>query len=277
MKSTVAWAPGNISLLFGVRPHVDPLLAGSVGVGFTVNEGATVTVSDFPQTTILYNGTPVILPTVLEVVKSLTTNPVHISIQSTLPLGSGFGMSAASALAAAYALHARFPSGKNTLALAKIAHRAEALCQTGLGDVANEYFGGIFAKFVTSAKFEVHRLPVSSIPMYCISHGKLMTSSVLGNPAMITRISACADDALDQLQNILKQHAKISFAQLTALANAFTQKTGLMTPQVKQTITSIEKRGGAAAQILLGNAVVSTMPFEGAIPLMISDKAAALV
>lgn len=264
MKTATAWAPGNISLIFQVLDD------GSKGVGFTVNEGATVHVQ-LGISQITYNEQVIDLPTVSEVIRNLTSESLSIAITSTLPLGSGFGMSAASALASAYAINNLLHLKKSDAELANIAHWAEVISKTGLGDVANEFFGGFFVKRVSSARFEVERLPIDPIPIYCLSHDKLLTSSILSDTKKIEKINTEAKIALKKIKS------NLSFAEITAIANIFTNNAGLMTPEIASKVTEIEKQGGHAAQILLGNAIVSDIPFTGAMQLSMDSRKAMLL
>ena len=179
-------------------------------------------------------------------------------------------MSGASALATAYATNSLLGLGKTDLELAKVAHRAEVVSKTGLGDVVNQYFGGFFVKFVPSSKFEVKKLPIKPIPIYCMSHGKLLTSSILTNKTLIKKINVEAEKALKKIKTL----PTVSFGDITSLANAFTKNTGLVTPEISGQIQEIEARGGHAAQILLGNALVSDIPFPGAMKLSMDSKRA---
>ncbi len=45
MEQAMAFAPGNISCVFKIIPHEHPTKMHSLGMGFTVKEGAVVTVS----------------------------------------------------------------------------------------------------------------------------------------------------------------------------------------------------------------------------------------
>ena len=108
MKSAKAFAPGNLSCIFAVCWNKDPKKMGSLGLGCSTKEGAVVEVSESRKTEVFYNRKKVNFPTVMTVVKSLTDKNVRADIKSKLPLGAGFGMSGASALAAAYALNSLF-------------------------------------------------------------------------------------------------------------------------------------------------------------------------
>ncbi len=285
MKTVQAFAPANISLLFKVVPHEDPARMGSLGCGFTVNEGVTVTVkrdSGNPkdsrnQTVILFNSTPLNFPTVTSVVNRLTRSDLVIDIRSRLPLGSGFGISGASALATAYAVNQLLSLNKSSLELAKLAHTAEVENKTGLGDVINQYFGGFFVKFVSSSQFIAKRIPINNIPVYCVSYGKLLTSSILNNPTIVKEINGAADTALAQIKQLLHAPA-LTFPDILAGAKQFAKESSLLTsPSIMNMIREIEARGGHASMIMLGEALVADIPFEGAIKLIISSTPAHLL
>ena len=281
MKQMVcAFAPANISLLFKVVPHNDPAQMGSLGCGFTVNEGVTVEVSAASQSAVTFNGTPINFPTVTSVIDRLTgRDPVSLTvdIQSPLPLGSGFGISGASALAAAYAVNKLLSLKKSNLELAKIAHIAEVENKTGLGDVINQYYGGFFVKFVTSSQFIAERIPINTVPVYCISYGKLLTSSVLNNPNVIEKINHAADTSLSQIKQLLKKQ-NVIFPDILAIAKQFAEGSSLLTsPRIIKLIKNIESHGGHASMIMLGNALVSTIPFVRSTKLIITDRPAQVI
>ena len=62
--------------------------------------------------------------------------------ECTLPIGAGFGLSAAALLATLTALNHLFDRGMNAEEIAQYAHAAEVTHQTGLGDVAACQGGG---------------------------------------------------------------------------------------------------------------------------------------
>src|SRR3989344_2067426 len=124
MKQVRAGAPGNISLIFKVVEHSDPRWKGSLGVGFTIDQGVTVTAQKSETFIILLNGETVSIEPVERVWKVLNIRPVSLQIETKLPLGCGFGVSGASTLATVNALNKLFELGKNNLDLAIFAHTA---------------------------------------------------------------------------------------------------------------------------------------------------------
>ena len=266
-----AFAPGNISCVFKVIPHADAARMHSLGMGFTVKEGVEVTVSEYHETVVLFNGERINFPTVRAVVHRLIENSsivgIRVDITSPLPLGCGFGLSGAAALATAYALNELLSMHKDNETLAMIAHVVEVENRTGLGDVCSQYHGGCLVKLKEGSPLTADRLPIAEQPIYYRYFGPIQTSEVLGNREQTTRINRAADVALNTLQMLTD--AKPSnelFNACFAVSKQFSVESGLLSDaRVIDTITSIETAGGVASMIMLGNGVFSTHPFEDAV------------
>ena len=266
-----AYAPGNISCVFKVIPHTDPARMHSLGMGFTVREGVEVIVSEQNETEVLFNGERINFPTVHAVVNTLIQNSsvigIKVVITSPLPLGCGFGLSGAAALATAYALNELLSIHKDNEALAMIAHVAEVENRTGLGDVCSQYHGGYLVKLKEGAPLVADRLPIAEQPIYYRYFGPIQTSEVLGNREQTLRINRAADVALNALQTLT--HAKSNaelFNACFAVSKQFSVESGLLSDaRVIDTIAHIEAAGGVASMIMLGNGVFSTYPFEDAV------------
>ncbi|RKU19996.1 GHMP kinase [Candidatus Poribacteria bacterium] len=265
-----AFAPGNISCVFKVIPHADPARMHSLGMGFTVKEGVEVTVSEQDETEVLFNGERINFPTVRAVVNRLIQNSgligIKVDIISPLPLGCGFGLSGAAALATAYAINELLTLHKNSEKLAMTAHIAEVENRTGLGDVCSQYHGGCLVKLKEGSPLTADRLPIAEQPIYYRYFGPIQTSEVLGNREQTLRINRAADVALNVLQTLT--HAKSShelFNACFAVSKQFSIESGLLSDaRVIDTIARIEAEGGVASMIMLGNGVFSTYPFEEA-------------
>lgn len=278
LKSINAFAPASISCIFKSAWRKDPRWSGSYGLGFTVDEGVVVTVSKSQKTEIFFNKEKIVLPTVATVIKNLTKQPLSINIASTLPLGCGFGLSGASALATAYAANKLLELKKTKKALAVIAHTAEVENKTGLGTVVNQYYGGFLVKFVPSSHFIVKRLPIVNVPVYCRYFSPLLTKGILINKSLINRIDKVGTDALNSMRKLMSKKDAITFSAVIAIAKTYIDESGLLREQKSiDTIAAIEKKGGNASMMIFGNAVYSDIPFPGAIKLTISDKGAHLL
>jgi len=272
-----AFAPGNLSCFFVIYDHEDVRWKGSTGCGFTVNKGVIVTVSKSDITKIIFNREEMELNPVLYVLEKLEVPPVHVEIVTELPLSSGFGLSGASALATAYAVNALFGLGKSMRELAILAHMADVVCKTGLGDVANQYKGGFCVKFEPSSHFALERLPIDNIPVYVRSYGKLLTASVVGDTNVKEKINHAGNRALEKVKK-LQESETLTFPKIISLSKTFVLDSGLLQERVvSKTIEEIEKKGGHASMIMLGKAIFSDVPFDGSTKLFISSKNAHLI
>lgn len=276
-----AFAPGNISCIFKIMPHADATRMHSLGMGFTVKEGVTVTVAPHHETELRFNGEVIDFPTVQAVVDKLAEPTVGhlVSIASPLPLGCGFGLSGAAALATAYALNELHGRGKTVEALAMIAHVAEVENRTGLGDVCSQYHGGFLVKLQEGAPLVADRLPIATQPIFYRYFGPIQTSEVLGNPEQTARINHAADAALAVLRTLAR--AEPNAELLTAcfeVSKQFSVQSGLLSDaRVIKTIAQIEAAGGVASMIMLGNGVFSTRPFDGAVETQLCINPARLI
>ena len=281
---TSAFAPGNISCIFKIIPHADATRMHSLGMGFTVKEGVTVTVSPQQETELRFNGAAIHFPTVQAVVEKLAGDAAHraqteVSITSPLPLGCGFGLSGAAALATAYALNEQLGLGKTAEELAMIAHVAEVENRTGLGDVCSQYHGGFLVKLQEGAPLVAERLPISEQPIYYRYFGPIQTSEVLGNPEQVTRINQAADAALATLRTLSRTEPSPEL--LTAcfeVSKQFSVQSGLLSDaRVIKTIAKSEANGGVASMIMLGNGVFSTHALDGAVETQLCINPARLI
>ena len=242
----------------------------SLGMGFTINEGVVVTVSPYSQTSILFNGDEIHFPTVVSALQKLTPQSMRIEITSSQPLGCGFGLSGASALAAAYAVNALLRLDRSSRDLAMIAHVAEVENLTGLGDVCAQLHGGCLVKLKAGHPLSAERLPVQVQPIYYKYFGPIQTRDVLTNSKQTGNINRSADKALRNLGALVNSEA-VDFNTCIRLSKVFAIESGLLKNRnVRCVIDQIESANGFASMIMLGNAVFSTQPFEGAKETMLS-------
>ncbi len=278
-----AFAPGNISSVFKIIPHTDPARMHSLGMGFTIQEGVEATVSEHQHTQVFFNGQDINFPTVLSVVERLIQNTnisgIKVNLISPLPLGCGFGLSGAASLATTYALNELLRTDKDNETLAMIAHVAEVENRTGLGDVCSQYHGGCLVKLKEGAPLVADTLPIPEQPIFYRYFGPIQTSEVLRNKEQAKRINRAADNALAVLQSLTstKPNPEL-FTSCFAVAKQFSVESGLLTDsRVIDTIQEIEKTGGVASMIMLGNGVFSTHAFDGATETLLSKNPARLI
>jgi pantoate kinase len=253
-----AFAPGHISGFFEpVYMSSDVYRTGSRGSGITISLGAITEIQATPSINqnidILVNKKHVSAPVSRQAIRHLigdTPLKVTVNTDVALPQGHGFGMSAACALSATYAL-AKIVELPREDAL-KAAHCAEVELFTGLGDIVASSFGGI----------EIRREPglppwgmIEHIPgkyelVLCIIGKKLQTQKILRDTNKRTEIAQYGRYCT---QKILENP---SVETLFTLSQLFAKKTGLINKQVHEAIKAANQHG-MASMCMLGNSVFS--------------------
>ena len=229
MNSAKAFAPANISCIFKIYEHKNPRWVGSYGLGFTLNEGVIVEVSRAKRNEVVFNDASVRFPTIISVINKLTKEKIRIYVKSNLPLGCGFGLSGASALASAYAINDLLRLKKSKKELAVIAHTAEVENKSGLGDVVNQFYGGFCIKSRPSSYFRVEKLPLGNIDVYCGHFGKISTKSIIGNVKIRNKMNNAANNSLNKIQNLTKYNKnKMKFKDIICISKEFAANSGLL-------------------------------------------------
>lgn len=255
MKEARAYCPASISLIFKVHSHDDPVRMGSTGVSFTIDRGVTAHVRSSSQTTLLFNGQSIKLPTVSWIVKELIEDLVEINLETFLPLGCGFGISGAAALAASLALNKFFNLKKERDELLKLAHISEVKHRTGLGDIATQSVGGFLVRRVPGISCDPLRLPFVGQVIYAAVLGTIKTSSVLRDYKKLEHINRKAQRAL----NDIARNSGITLEEIFDRSYEFAKKSRLMeNTAAASLIEEMRKDGGHATMAMLGQVVLST-------------------
>ncbi len=312
MHSSKAFAPGNISCIFVIKKTKNPATSGSLGMGFTVNEGVIATIKLISSTKktsnninkeiksnnekpnnknfnkkiinnkpnqkniIHFNNKKINFPTVNSVIEKLTNEKVIVNIKSNLPLGCGFGLSGASAIATAYALNKLLKLNKPKKELAMAAHIAEVENATGLGDVVNQHYGGFLVKYKPSYMFKVKKIPIGNKKIYCKCFSGISTKKIISNNKIRNMINNSGISSLGKIKKL--KNKNINLENLIKISKEFSVDSGLLKDKkVIGTIKNIEKNNGNASMIMLGNAVFSDAYFKGSRELIIKDKGACIL
>jgi pantoate kinase len=263
MSTAKAFAPGNVSGVFKIISDDDPAKMHSLGMGFTVADGVTVTVAENGSTSVQFNDARIDFATVRSVVAKLTDVPLRVEIHSELPLSGGFGLSGASSLATAFAINELLDLGRTERELGMTAHVAEVENLTGLGDIAGQFNGGCLVKLVPGDPLAAIPLPVPEQVVHYRYFSPINTRDVIGHPEQRERINMAAAAALEALGR-LKRRNESEFASYIAVAKEFAIQSGLLVDDdVKGAIRECEEAGGSASMIMLGNAVFSDVSFTG--------------
>lgn len=255
-----AWVPAHITGFFAAHRRDEPQLSGSIGAGLCLSSGASTTVESAPdleRTEILLNGSKSEAPVSRFVAERLAgrlngdRGPVRLKTNLEMPFGAGFGASGAGALGAAYALNSIFGLGLTSNQAAAVAHEAEVISRTGLGDVIAQNCGGLVIRLQPGAPGtgQIDRIPVSPIPISYVVHGPISTREVLSDEKVMKAVNAAGEAALKEFLR------KPTFPNFMLLSRRFTLESGLASDWALQAMESVEAAGGAASMIMLGDAV----------------------
>ena len=248
-----AYVPSHITGFFAAKRDTDPLKAGSIGCGLTLDLGAMTTVERAEKTEIFLNGQLSEAPVSRYVVDRLARSPVRVDTRLDMPLGSGFGASGGGALGCAYALNSVFDLGLLANQAAAAAHAAEVVNRTGLGDVIAQNTSGLVVRLEPGAPGigKVDRIPVPPLRIDYVVRGPISTREVLSDPAAMKEINRAGEAAVKELL------VKPTLKQFMKLSSRFTKQIGLGSPWILDAIEAVEAAGGMASMIMLGDAVFS--------------------
>ena len=277
--SARAFAPGNISGVFKIIPHESPAKMHSLGLGFTVREGVTATVHRAAAAAVIFNGEALEFGTVIDALGRLAPGvALHVDLRTALPLSSGFGLSGASCLAAAFAANDLLGLGLDERTLAMAAHVAEVVNLTGLGDVCAQFHGGCLVKLVAGDPLAAETMPVApGVAIHYRYFSAIRTRDILADAARREAINAAADVALAELGQ-LQRRLEVSLAETIRVSRSFAESSGLLAHEgVRAAVDEVAAAGGEASMIMLGNAVFSTVPFTGSTETALAAHRAGLV
>lgn len=233
---------------------------GSVGIGFTVNKGARVTVTPHEKNTICFNGKQINFPTVASVMNKLRVDKLRVDILSLLPLGYGFGISAASSLGAAWAINKLLRLKKTENQLAEIAHISEIENKTGLGSVGTQITGGFLFKTKPGFPVKAIKYPFLGHKIYVAIIDRFITTEVLNNRSSWRFINKAADDTLEKLKQISSPTLDDMIDASFDFAN---QAKLLYHGKLKEIIIKIKNKGNHATMSILGQVVVASCKLTG--------------
>ena len=250
----MSFVPGHISLTFSIWPDEDPLAMGSVGMGIVLPQGVHCAVikeeSDTDQNIIIKKGKKVEDPVTLRAIELLGFNNKGLTIylRQDLPIGSGFGISGASALAACLELE------KDLDLCVKAAHQAEIEFKTGLGDVIamstslkNHIFPCIVIRHEPGYGGKVDFYPIKEKFIVCISGLGRDTSEILSDKEWIEIINSAA---------LGIQLNEVTIRSAIKIGRLFTEKSGLINKNISEIFDNIPI-GAVSSVAHLGTSIIA--------------------
>lgn len=270
LKQATAFSPAGISSFFEICDRTpdgklitNPEQIGARGGGFSPDKGVSTEViiskAEKNQVKVFINGQPFSeAETTKSVVVSIlekVLDKYHITVKHhvEVPIGAGFGSSAAGSLGTALALSKALGLNLTYNQSAKIAHVAEVKSKTGLGTVGPLLFGGCGLTIEPGAPgiSRLDRIPIS--PDYRIVVGTFRpypTKEMISFPEKRLLINKWGQKTLKQIL------ANPSLENFLGASKKFALETGFATERVKKLIEKSEEAGAVgAAQNMLGEAV----------------------
>ena len=169
-----------------------------------------------------------------------------------MPIGAGYGTSAAGALSTALAINEALELGMTFDELGFYAHVAEIRCKTGLGTVGPQMVGGciIQREGGPPGLCKIDQIPINRSYRIVSGYiGPISTSMVLSSAALYKIIGS---EGRKTMQTILSNPTLGNF--LTK-SEEFASNIGLMTAKIRQLIKITKKNGAVGAtQNMLGEA-----------------------
>lgn len=248
MTRVTAFCPGHISGYFLPVIHEDPASSGSIGAGIVISEGVRVvaeksTVSSVTVFQTDRSGTPVKIsdssPILMDLLSYLQ---VKASIETCchLPIGSGYGMSAAALLGTVHALNTLYRLNLSPRECTRIAHRIEVQHRSGLGDVSACQGGGFVIRKTPGPDGDIIR-EMDIRPIYALTISPIKTSSVLSSPEMMNRISQSFPDRIPK-----------TLDDIMSLSREFAEKSGLISDEIRSVLTACDTENIPASMTMLG-------------------------
>ena len=192
--------PAHITGFFSIENNQDPLKNGSCGAGFLLDRGVKTTLKDSSEFKININqGTDIVIN---EVLKHFNIDsPFEITQDIQLPIGAGFGTSAASALSLSMALNEFFDCGYSYDECGQIAHKVEVSLGGGLGDVIGQTGSGLVLRTSPGAP-GVGRIESFDEDLFVATRffGGIDTASIIQNPNHKRVISETGHKCLEEFK-----------------------------------------------------------------------------
>jgi len=271
VKKTVrAFAPAGISSFFEIcdtavdgKPVNDLKRVGSRGGGFVVQRGVhtQVGVAEAKKNIVevLIDGVPApeaeTTRAVAETLLAKTDRKHRVTIEhrTEVPIGAGFGSSAAGALGAALALSKALGLTLTYNQLGRIAHAAEVKCKTGLGTVGAIMLGGCILTVEPGAPGIgiIDRIPLcGDYAIVAGVFGSTPTKDVLSSPGKREIVNLWGRKTLKAILD------EPSVENFLSCCLEFAEKTGFMTNRLRKLVRLAERAGAiGAAQNMVGEAV----------------------
>ena len=266
-----AFCPAHVTGFFTaeLENRKKPELIGSLGAGFSMQEGVTTTVKARPKTEnddadflLNINGyksenTQVSEFMINEFLKMVDQKYfIEVFHEIPIPVGYGLGCSGAVALSLGIALNQALETKLSKTQVGQIAHNAEIKCQTGLGDVLASYHGGfeIRTKGGAPGIGAVQKIKTNSTDVIMICFSPVSTKQFLNE-----RLSSINGLGGKMVKELLKSKDCNEFQDMSI---KFAKYVQVITPRMDNVIQELHDNGIKCGVALFGETVFSLIPAE---------------
>jgi len=172
----------------------------------------------------------------------LVTQPCELLVEHRMemPVGGGYGMSGSAALSLSLALNEALEAGLSRIEAAQIAHVAEIHCQTGLGTVLAETFGGVEVRDKPGAPGVGSVIKVPTKPgckVFSAYLGPLYTKRFLNRRGFAEKVNSAGGSLIDKLVE------DPSVERLLDHSRRFSEELNLYTPRLRRLMRGFEAHG----------------------------------
>jgi pantoate kinase len=252
-----AFCPGHVTGFFSIEDSgSNTLERGSRGAGFCIDRGAIADVDvteGSGSVHINLNGKGAEVPVTRSAVRRLLPcdKDVKINIKLSMPVGQGFGMSAAGTFAACLALATQMGENEPHRKALEATHTAEVEHRTGLGDAVAQSLGGFVIREAPGipphGKVHNFQMPYDEVVLCVLGEG-VSTPEIIADDGKRRAILKVGRRCMEDI-NV--DHGPDDFV---GLSKRFATESGLMTGLMDRALATIEDFG-EGSMVMLGNAI----------------------
>ncbi len=240
---------------------------GSIGAGFSINQGVTTKVktqvknnqeSNFKITTYGYQSdkTDVSQYVLNEFLKLGKFSDKFFDIEHniSIPVGYGLGSSSAIALSLSFALDQVLDTKLEKTIIGKIAHNAEMNCKTGLGDVLASYYGGFEIRIKPGAPGigHVEKINTDKISIIMICFSPMSTNKFIKE--RLSQINGLGGKMVNRLLG------SKDYEHFQDMSLEFAKYINIMTPRMQKIVGELSNNNIKCGIALFGETIFSMIP-----------------
>ena len=261
-----AFCPAHVTGFFTaeLENKDSPELIGSLGAGFSMQEGVTTTVrtrlktkDDDSNFQLNINGYKSDNTQVSEFMINEFLNIVNYEYfievfhDIPIPVGYGLGCSGAVALSLGIALNQALGTKLSKTQVGQIAHNAEIKCRTGLGDVLASYHGGFEIRTKSGAPGigAIQKIKTNSSDVIIICFSPISTKEFLNE-----RLSSINGLGGKMVKELLKSKDCNEFQDMSI---KFAKYVEVITPRMNEVINELHENGIKCGVALFGETIFS--------------------